>query len=55
MIVEGAVAAQNLQTLSKKFNVELPITNMINDIIWNGANVLEQVKVLASRPLKQEF
>lgn len=55
MIVEGAVAAQNLQTLSRKFNVELPITNMINDIIWNGANVQEQVKVLASRPLKQEF
>ena len=55
MIVEGAVAAKNLQTLSKKFNVELPITNMINSIIWEGKNVEECVKGLQARPLKEEF
>lgn len=55
MVVEGAVAAQNLQTLSKKFDVELPITNVINDIIWNEADVKTSVEALASRPLKEEF
>lgn len=55
MIVEGAVAAKNLQSLSKKFNVEIPITNMINDIIWNGKNIKESIKKLQSRPLKEEF
>lgn len=55
MVVEGAVAAKNLQTLSKKHNVELPITNMINNIVWNGADVNECVKGLQSRPLKEEF
>ena len=55
MIVEGAVAAQNLQTLSKKFNVELPITNMIDEIIWQGKDVKECVKGLQARPLKEEF
>ena len=55
MVVEGAVAAQNLQTLADKYDVELPITNVINDIIWNGADVEESVTLLASRPLKEEF
>ena len=55
MVVEGAVAAQNLQTLSKKFDVELPITNVINDIIWNEADAKTSVEALASRPLKEEF
>ena len=55
MIVEGAVAAKNLQTLSKKFNVELPITNMIEGIIWQGKDVKECVKGLQARPLKEEF
>ncbi len=55
MVVEGAVAAKNLQTLSDKFEVELPITNVINDIIWNGADVKSAVDALASRPLKEEF
>lgn len=55
MIVEGAVAAKNLQTLSKKFNVELPITNMIDGIIWQGKDVKECVHSLQSRPLKEEF
>lgn len=55
MVVEGAVAAQNLQTLSKKFDVELPITNVINDIVWNEADVKTSVEALASRPLKEEF
>ena len=55
MIVEGAVAAKNLQTLSKKFNVELPITNMIEGIVWQGKDVEECVKGLQTRPLKEEF
>lgn len=55
MVVEGAVAAKNLQTLSARFNVELPITNAINDMIWHGACVAETAKLLAERPLKEEF
>ncbi len=55
MVVEGAIAAQNLQTLSEKYDVELPITNMINDVIWNGRDVHEAVEGLSTRPLKEEF
>ena len=55
MVVEGAAAAKNLQTLSKKFNVELPITNIVNAIIWQGEDIHTCVKSLQSRPLKEEF
>lgn len=55
MVVEGAVAARNLQTLAARYNVELPITNAINEMIWSGAPVAQTAKLLAERPLKQEF
>lgn len=55
MVVEGAVAARNLQTLATRYDVELPITNAINEMIWCGAPVAQTAKLLAERPLKEEF
>lgn len=55
MVVEGAVAAKNLQTLSHKHNVSIPITDAVYDIIYNGADPNNFRETLLNRPLKVEF
>ena len=55
MIVEGAVAACNLQTLEEKHNIELPITNAIYEMIYKNGDVKQVANSLFNRPLKEEF
>ena len=55
MIVEGAVAARNLQTLEEKFDVDLPITNAIYSMIYEGKSASDIAGSLLNRPLKEEF
>ncbi len=55
MVVEGAIAAKNLQVLSKKHNVDLPITRAVYRAIYEGADLRESANELFSRPLKPEF
>ena len=55
MVVEGAVAAKNLLTLSQKHSVELPITRAVYSVIYKGTSPEEMAVSLFSRPLKEEF
>ncbi|MBQ6554259.1 MAG: NAD(P)H-dependent glycerol-3-phosphate dehydrogenase [Firmicutes bacterium] len=49
MVVEGVVNAKAAYMLSKKYNVEMPITSIINDVLYNGLDVKEAVYKLMTR------
>lgn len=52
--VEGYHAAEIAYKLSKKVNVEMPITAAIYFALYNGRDILETIKMLMTRPCKQE-
>ena len=55
MVVEGAYACQTLLPLAKKAGVEMPITEAVRQVIWEGADPRVEGLSLSDRPLKQEF
>lgn len=55
MVVEGAVACKTLEALSIEHGVELPLTDAVRDIVWNGASLRTMARELFTRPLKSEF
>ena len=55
MVVEGAIACKTLQTLSEAHGVELPLTNAVREVVWNGGDLHALAKELFTRPLKSEF
>lgn len=55
MVVEGALACKTIATLSQAYHVELPITDVVRSIVWEGADPHQLALSLASRPLTTEF
>ncbi|MCH4184121.1 MAG: NAD(P)-dependent glycerol-3-phosphate dehydrogenase [Eggerthellaceae bacterium] len=55
MVVEGALACKTLAPLAAAYDVELPITDVIRGILWEGADVHVSADLLLKRPLKEEF
>lgn len=55
MVVEGAIACKTLDVLSKRHDVELPLTDAIRRIVWEGSSPRDVAKELIDRPLKDEF
>ena len=55
MVVEGALACKTLKTLSEAYNVELPITDVVRGVVWEGADPKAAAKDLFARPLTTEF
>ncbi|MEG0323459.1 MAG: NAD(P)H-dependent glycerol-3-phosphate dehydrogenase [Raoultibacter sp.] len=55
MVAEGAFACKTLQTLARMYDVELPITNVVRGVVWEGADMKEATLELAGRPLTTEF
>lgn len=55
MVVEGAQACKTLGTLSSRHQVELPITDSVRSLIWEGADIRDAVSGLTTRPQKPEF
>ncbi len=55
MVVEGALACRTIQTLSQAYHVELPITDVVRAVVWEGADAQQAARALAGRPLKTEF
>lgn len=55
MVVEGSVACKTLDVLSKRYDVELPITQMVRGMVWEGLDPHEVGAILAARPLKPEL
>lgn len=55
MVAEGALACKTLKTLADCYDVELPITDVVRSIAWEGADPHDVAKTLTSRPLTTEF
>ena len=55
MVVEGAIACKTLRTLEERYGVELPLTDTVRSVVWEGVNPREAAAVLIDRPLKSEF
>lgn len=54
-LAEGVSTASALLKMAKKYKVELPITNAVNDIIVNKKTAIDVLLTLFSRPNKTEF
>lgn len=55
MVAEGALACKTLLPLAQRTGVELPITEMVRQVVWEGRDAKEAALDLESRPLKDEF
>jgi len=55
MVVEGARACKTLQSLSDRYQVELPLTNVVRSMVWEGADPSKVGDILAARTLKPEI
>lgn len=55
MVAEGALACKTLKTLADAYRVELPITDVVRSIVWEGADPRSVAQTLTSRPLTTEF
>ncbi len=55
MVAEGALACKTLQTLARAHGVELPITDMVRAVVWEGEKPQTAAVELLNRPLKTEF
>ncbi|MCI9128827.1 MAG: NAD(P)-dependent glycerol-3-phosphate dehydrogenase [Eggerthellaceae bacterium] len=55
MVVEGAIACKTLDVLSKRHGVELPLTDAVRAVVWEGGDAKALGHELMDRPLKSEF
>lgn len=54
MVVEGVYAAKAAMKLSKKYNVDLPIVEQVNEVLFEGKKAEEAVRELMLRDKKLE-
>jgi glycerol-3-phosphate dehydrogenase (NAD(P)+) len=55
MVAEGIKTARSAYELGKKMEVELPISNQVYHILYNGKNPQKAVRDLMTRELKVEL
>ena len=55
LLAEGYYTAKAMMTLAEKYSVELPICESVYKILWEGADVRDELRDLFARKLKQEF
>ena len=55
MVAEGALACKTIATLSDRFGVELPITDVVRGMVWEGLDPHVVGQILSSRSPKPEF
>ena len=53
-VAEGMYSARAIDKLSNKLDIDMPITNAVNDLIEKNKSVDEIIDDLLSRPLKKE-
>ena len=53
-VAEGVPSCKAAMLLSKKYNIDMPITNAVYDILWNGKDPKEAVLELMRRDFKEE-
>ena len=54
-LAEGAATVKAMMKLSEEYNVELPISRLVYDVIYNNANPTEALNSLFTRDVKTEF
>lgn len=54
MVVEGVYSAKAAMQLSRKYNVQLPIIEQVNEVLFNGKDAAQAVKDLMVRDKKIE-
>ncbi|MDY2737417.1 NAD(P)H-dependent glycerol-3-phosphate dehydrogenase [Intestinibacter sp.] len=55
MVVEGIVATEVAYKVSKELNIDMPITNAIYSVLYQGVDPKEAVKTLMTRNKKNEM
>lgn len=55
MVVEGIKTTKSAYDLAKKLSVDMPITNKLYGVLYEGKNPLEAVKILMARDSKDEI
>lgn len=55
MVVEGIKTTKSAYNLAKKYNIDMPITSEIYNVLYNNSNVNESVLNLMKRPRKHEM
>lgn len=55
MVVEGVYSAKAAMRLAKKYHVELPIIEQVNEVLFNGKSAAAAVKDLMIRDKKIEI
>ncbi|MDR2714885.1 MAG: NAD(P)-dependent glycerol-3-phosphate dehydrogenase [Coriobacteriales bacterium] len=55
MVVEGALACRTIPQLAKKYDVEMPISNRVYDVVWGEQQLDDMIVDLMGRPAKPEF
>ncbi len=54
MVVEGVKTAKAVKFLSDKWNVEMPISNVAYEVLFEGMDVAESVPALMNRAMRSE-
>ncbi len=54
-LAEGAATVKALMKLSEEYNVEMPISKLVYDVIYNNANPTQAMNALFARDVKTEF
>lgn len=55
MVVEGAVSAKAAYSLAKKYEVDMPIVEAVNDVLFNNKSAQEAMWELMEREQTQEY
>lgn len=55
MVAEGVYATQAVRTLARKHSVEVPITEAVHAVLYEGASPLDQLNALMTREPKREI
>lgn len=55
MVAEGAVACKTVTDLARKHHVEMPISEIVRRVLWEGLDPREAGRMLYDRPQKPEL
>lgn len=55
MVAEGAYACKTLAPLADEHDVELPIANLVRNVLWEGGSISTLERELRERPMGSEF
>ena len=54
-VAEGVRTARAVKLLASRREVEMPVTNQVNAVLYDGTQARDAVEELMARPLREEF